>query len=229
VSARQLITNAHGLIEGEEDPGHPFLRQPVAACYFTSFRDLNQSSPHHYLLNLNGLGAVLRRGAQAPVDPPASIGGDVVKLRLKETVREGAALPIDTTPVAKGQPLLLVSRVPTAYRTAALPGDDLLVEACTVTALDPQTTDFSRGAITDCNGAEGMSGGILLAHQGGKLVAKGFLVALEYVRVKGKGSASDKLVGAHVLLFDAKFAQWVAGDCAFWPAALRVSLCGVKP
>jgi hypothetical protein len=135
-------------------------------------------------------------------------------------------LVFDPTPVAKGDTLLLVSRVPTAHQTAALPGDDLLIERCTVLSLDPETKNYSRAGITDCNGAPGMSAGVLFARREGQLVAKGFLVALEYVR--NRRSKEERLVGAHNLLFDAKFVAWLAGDCAFWPAALRISFCGVK-
>jgi hypothetical protein len=133
----------------------------------------------------------------------------------------------DPAPVAKGDALLLVSRVPTAYQTETLPGDDLLIEECRVVSLDPQSPSYSRGMIADCNGAPGMSAGVLFARANGRLVAKGFLVALEYVRQKG--SKEERLVGAHNLLFDAKFLAWLNGDCAFWPAALRISFCGVKP
>jgi hypothetical protein len=226
VTDRQVLTNAHAIVEGEERPGRPYLRQPVRECVFVSFRDLGERRRVPYEVNLNGLGAVLRPGAKAPVDPTASIGSDVVRLRLDRPVTAGVPLAFDATPVAKGDTLLLVSRVPTAHQTATLPGDDLLIERCTVLSLDPETKNYSRGAITDCNGAPGMSAGVLFARRDGRLVAKGFLVALEYVR--SRGSKDERLVGAHNLLFDAKFMAWLAGDCAFWPAALRISFCGVK-
>jgi hypothetical protein len=226
IGDRQVLTNAHAIVEGEERPGRPYLRQPVRDCVFVSFHDLGARRPPSYAVNLNGLGAVLRPGARAPVDPTGSIGGDVVRLRLDRPVRDGVPLVIDPTPVAKGDTLLLVSRVPTTHQTEALPGDDLLIERCTVTSLDPETKNYSRGGLTDCNGAPGMSAGVLFARRDGQMVAKGFLVALEYVRPRG--SKEERLVAAHNLLFDAKFTAWLAGDCAFWPAALRISFCGVK-
>jgi hypothetical protein len=226
IADRQVLTNAHAIVEGEERLRRPYLRQPVRDCAFVSFRDLGERRPPSYEVNLNGLGAVLRPGAKAPVDPTTAIGSDVVRLKLDRPVAGGEALEFDSMPVAKGDTLLLVSRVPTAYQSASLPGDDLLIERCTVLSLDPETKNYSRGAITDCNGAPGMSAGVLFAQRNGRLVAKGFLVALEYVRARG--STEERLVGAHNLLFDAKFMAWLAGDCAFWPAALRISLCGVK-
>jgi hypothetical protein len=227
ISDRRILTNAHAIVEGETNPGKPYLRQPLAQCAFVSFLDLKEQAPPEYRVNFSGLGAVLRPGAKPPVDPTLAIGSDILRLNLARPVAKGVPLVFDPAPVAKGDSLLLVSRVPTAYQTENLPGDDLLIEECKVLSLDPQSPSYSRGMITDCNGAPGMSAGVLFARANGKLVAKGFLVALEYVRQKG--SKEERLVGAHNLLFDTKFLTWLNGDCAFWPAALRISFCGVKP
>jgi hypothetical protein len=225
ISDRQILTNAHAIIEAEDAGRGPYIRQPVARCTFVSYLDLGAARPPTYAVSLSGLAAVLRRGAEAPVDPTDNIGGDLVRLRLARPVPRAVPLVFDPSPVVKGDALLLVSRVPTPSRSAALPGDDLLIARCTVTSLDPPSPGYGRGAITDCNGAPGMSAGLLLARIGDKLIAKGFLVALEYVRTKG--SKEERLIGAHNLLFDATFHEWLGGDCAFWPAALRVSFCGV--
>jgi hypothetical protein len=225
IAPDRVMTNAHGIIESEEHPGRPYLRQPLSRCGFVSFRELGTDRAELHAVNLNGLGAVLRPGAKAPVDPNAAIGGDIVRLRLKAPVEGGVPLALDPAPIARGDRLLLVSRVPTAYQTATLPGDDLLIEECRVVSLDPESADYGRGAIIDCNGAPGMSAGVLFGRAGGRLVAKGFLVALEYVKIKG--AKDEKLVGAHMLTFDAKFQDWLATDCPFWPTALRVDLCGV--
>src|SRR4029078_12417756 len=187
------------------------LRQPLSRCAFVSSLELGSDRPHQHVVNLNGLGAVLRPGAKAPVDPTTAIGADLVRLRLKEPVVNGAPLAFDPEPIDVGDELFLVSRVPTAYRSAKLPGDDLLIEKCTVETVDLESPSYSRGAIVDCNGAPGMSGAVLFARSGDLMVAKGFLVALEYVTIKG--ASDEKLVGAHVLTFDHKFTTWLEGDC----------------
>jgi hypothetical protein len=226
IGDREVLTNAHAIIESEDDPGHPYLRQPVFECFFTSSLDLGKDDRAQYLLNLNGLGAVLRRGAKAPIDPSGRFGGDVVRLHLQKPVPGGRPLAFDPSPVAKGDTLILVSRVPTAYRGQALPGDDLMVSLCTVTRLDALSGTFSRGVTTDCNGAEGMSAGMLFTHVGGKLVAKGFLVEIDYL--PGQNGKADEVIGTHILTFDQRFANWLKGGCAFWPSALLISFCGEK-
>jgi hypothetical protein len=227
ISDRQVITNAHSIIEGEEKPGEPYIRQPVADCVFISYLELGVKRPTEYPVDLRGLGAVLRRGAKAPVDPTDVVSSDVVRLNLKRPVANGVPLVFDPTPIAKGDALLLISRVPIAYQTKVLPGDDLLIERCVVTSLSGKSQTYSQFAVTDCNGAPGMSAGVLFGRKDGKLVAKGFLVAISVGRPKG--SDEEKVLGSYNLVFDAKFQEWLHGDCPFWPAALRISFCGVKP
>ncbi len=227
ISDRQIITNAHSIIEGEEKPGRPYIRQPVFDCVFTSYLELKTKKPVEYKIDLSGLGAVLRRGAKAPMDPQDAISSDVLRFKLKHPVADAAPLEFDFSPLAKGDSVMLVSRVPTKYQTKTLPGDDLLIERCSVIAVSGNTGSYSQSATTDCNGAPGMSAGVLFSRKDGRLVARGFLVSIDVRR--DKDSHAETTLASHNLVFDAKFRDWLRGDCAFWPSALRISFCGVNP
>ena len=107
---------------------------------------------------------------------------------------------------------MLISRVPTAYRTKDLPGDDLIIARCTVTSVDVSSANYNRGAVTDCNAAPGMSAGIYFERINGKLVAKGMLVSVEYRRSK---DGEETVIGTHALMFEQKFCDLARGGLRF--------------